>query len=154
MKVLTELTSHPFARDFPRTVLERLAPLGKLVRYGPGEVILREGQVASRFLLISAGRVRVDLHSHDQGRLTIQTLGPGEVAGWSWFLEPHLGAFDLICQEELSGIEFAGEELKKAMEADLLLGFTLSKSLVRVVADRLQATRLQLLDLYHPRKAR
>ena len=150
MSLEVDLMHHPFSRDFPPSVLSRLAPLATRVEYKVGEAILKEGEAADRFLLITDGKVIVEIHSHDQGRIPIQTLGPGQVAGWSWFLEPHLGTFDLLCLQAVGGLEFKGERLRALMEQDHEVGYAVSKSLVKVVADRLSATRLQVLDLYAP----
>jgi hypothetical protein len=54
----------------------------------------------------------------------------------------------------VDALAFEGTELLDACRDDTLFGFTLMQRLLGVVAERLQATRLQLLDMYSPVAAR
>jgi CRP/FNR family cyclic AMP-dependent transcriptional regulator len=56
--------------------------------------------------------------------------------------------------ERVDALAFEGTELLAACQEDTLFGFTLMQRLLGVVAERLQATRLQLLDTYSPVAAR
>lgn len=147
---MRELNTHPFVRDLPPGVREQLSALCKEVHYRPGDVIVQEGRKADRFLLIMEGKASVELHTAGKDPVLLQTLGPGEVAGWSWCLGPRPGAFDVVCREDLRGFEFDGRTLCEAMEARPELGYEVTRKLLGVVSERLEATRLRLLDLYAP----
>lgn len=147
---MSDLETHPFTRDMPAHVRRQLAELGRPVHYRPGDMIVKEGKEADRFLLITEGKASVEIHTPGQGRVLLQTLGPGEVVGWSWCLGPNQGAFDVVCREDLTGIEFEGWRLCEAMESRPELGYRVAKGLLGVISGRLEATRLRLLDLYAP----
>ena len=95
-----------------------------------------------------AGRVAIELHAPGRGARVLQTVGPGEILGWSWLFPPYRWAFDARAVEEVRAVEFDGACLRKKCEADPVLGYALMKRFAGVFARRLQATRVQLLDLY------
>jgi hypothetical protein len=77
----------------------------------------------------------------------VQTVGPGEVVGWSWVVPPHRWQFEARARDAVSGIVFDAAWLREQCESDHQLGYFLLQHLVTVLAGRLAATRLQLLDL-------
>ncbi|WP_371640314.1 cyclic nucleotide-binding domain-containing protein [Streptomyces virginiae] len=60
-----------------------------------GTRIFKERQRADRFWIIENGTVDLDLHVPGHKAAVIDTLGSGELLGWSWMVPPyawHLGA--------------------------------------------------------------
>jgi CRP/FNR family transcriptional regulator, cyclic AMP receptor protein len=114
----------------------------------PGEILAREGETAKTFYLIQAGHVAIDLHTPDRGGVPIQTVGPNEIVGWSWLVPPHRWQFDCRAEDAVQGLTFDADWLRAQCERDHELGYQLLKQLVTVIAYRLAATRLQLLDIY------
>lgn len=114
----------------------------------PGEILAAEGKDADRFLLVQKGHVGLWQHCPAKGTVPVQTVGPGEVVGWSWLLPPHRWQFDCRAVDEVQGLEVDGKWLRDLCERDTELGYRLVKQLVGVIANRLAATRLQLLDIY------
>ncbi len=81
------LASHPAFATLSRPVLESLAGHFAEERYGPGEVIVREGDAGDRLFLVASGSV--DVHSADGRRsVFMRSLGPGELFGEMALLEP------------------------------------------------------------------
>jgi CRP-like cAMP-binding protein len=113
-----------------------------------GKLLAREGETAKSFWLIQAGHVALDLHAPGRGLVSIQTVGPGEIVGWSWLVPPYRWQFDCRAVDAVQGLAFDAEWLREKCEQDHELGYCLLKQLVAVIADRLAATRLQLLDIY------
>ena len=114
-----------------------------------GTVLAREGELARYFYLIQTGRVAINIHTSKRGDVPIQTVGPGEVLGWSWLVTPHTWQFDCQVQEPVQGIKLDAEWLREKCEQDHELGYHLLRQLLTVLATRLASTRRQLLDLYH-----
>ncbi len=150
MTVEQALREHPFTKHLSPELLTLLQPLAALRRYQPGELLLREGAPAESFVLLLEGLAAVELDTPGPGALRLQTLGPDQVAGWSWFFPPYLGCFDIVAVEPVDAVVFDGPKLRAAMEQHPELGYAVSKNLLAMVAGRLQATRVRLLDLYRP----
>lgn len=80
--------------------------------------------------------------------MPIQTVGPGEVVGWSWLLPPYRWQFDGRAVDAVEGVVFDGAWLRQQCEQDHELGYSLLRQMVAVISSRLAATRLQRLDIY------
>lgn len=142
------LGEHPFLKGIEKSYLQVLAECGSNVRFDAGEVIFREGEPANLFYLIRHGRVAVETYAPDRGPVIIQTLGEGDLLGWSWLIEPYRWRFDARAIELTRAIALDGECLRGKCEEDHGLGYELMKRIAHVIEHRLQATRLQLLDVY------
>jgi CRP/FNR family cyclic AMP-dependent transcriptional regulator len=78
----------------------------------------------------------------------ILTVGPGEVVGWSWLIPPHRWQFDAHAIERVRVIALNAACLRAACEANHDLGYEVCRRLLGVIALRLAATRVQLMDVY------
>lgn len=125
-----------------------LAGCGRNVRFAAGARILREGRPADRFFLVRKGRVAIQTTVPGRGTAVIETLGPGDVLGWSWLVPPYRWHFDAEALEDVAATSFDGACLRAKFEADPALGYELMRRFAQVIVDRLQHTRLRLLDLY------
>ncbi len=83
--------------------------------------------------------------------MIIETLGPGEVVGWSWLFPPYRWHFDAVALEPVRAVALDGLCLHAKCEENPRLGFDLTRRFAGVLVDRLQATRLRLLDMYGTR---
>ena len=113
-----------------------------------GEMIFREGEPADTFWLIRHGRVGLELHSPSRGGLAIETLQPGDVLGWSWLFPPYRWNYDARALDDMRAIVVDGACLRGKCDANPAFGYELMKRFSQVMLDRLQATRLRLLDVY------
>ncbi len=146
--ILGAFASHPFLNSLSEQHRMLLASGARPFTATKGELLAREGEAAKTFYLIQTGHVAVALHTPDRGVVRIQTVGPGEIVGWSWLVPPHRWQFDCPAIDPVQGLSFDAEWLREKCEQDHELGYHLLKQLVTVIANRLAATRLQLLDIY------
>lgn len=130
--------------DWQKQVSERAQPFTR----NPGTYLAREGEPAQAFYLISSGHVAIEIRHPLRGPLTVQTVGPGEVVGWSWILPPYRWQFDARAQTAVTGLEIDAGWLRGELAAQPELGFHFCKELLSVVSSRLAATRIRCLDLY------
>jgi CRP/FNR family cyclic AMP-dependent transcriptional regulator len=145
------LAEHPFFEGLDPGLIKMIAPFASQVRHDAEQMIYREGDDANQFLLIRHGRVSIEMHAGGRGSLTIQTVGPGEVLGWSWLFPPYRRRFDARALELTRAIALDGKSLREKAAADYRLGYELFARFSRVVVERLQAASLQLLDMYGKR---
>jgi len=142
------LGEHPFFKGLDRPYLQLLAECASRVRFDAGEVIFRESEPANLFYLIRRGKVAVETFAPNRGPIIIQTLGEGGLLGWSWLIAPYRRRFDARAMELTRAIALDGECLREMCEKDHDFGYDLMKRVTQIMDQRLQATRLQLLDVY------
>ncbi len=142
------LAAHPFFTGLDERHLQLLVGCASNVRFNADEFLLREGQEANQFYLIRTGKVRLEIFTPERGPIAIQTIGEGDVLGWSWLMPPYRWSLDARALEPIRAIVLDGACLRGKCEADHDLGYELHKRFAPLIVQRLQATRLQLLDVY------
>lgn len=143
------LRQHPFLHGFEEKHLEKLADLTHEVKFSRDRIIFREGDASSFFYLILSGKVALEVTA--LGRtLRVQTLAEGESLGWSSVLASEGKHFQARALGPVRALVFDGARLRESCETDPAFGYRLMLRLLDVVAGRLQATRIQLLDMYSP----
>jgi len=142
------LAEHSFFAHLELRHLQLLVGCASNVRFPAGQFICREGQEANQFYLIRQGKAAVEIMTPQRGPIAIQTLEEGDVLGWSWLIPPYHWHFDVRAVELTRAIALDAKCLRGKCEEDLKLGYELLKRFAHVMEERLQATRLQLLDVY------
>ena len=127
---------------------DRLAALAHRERYAAGDVLLREGEPADELGIVVTGRVALRVRVPERGSVTVLTVEPGDIVGWSAVVPPHRSTSTAIAVVPTEVLAFAGEPLRRALEADLALAAAFYPRVLRAVARRLGGTRLQLLDVF------
>lgn len=155
MKHIRELLDAlPLTSGMQPAQLDLVAGCGKNVSFPAGAFLFRAGDPADTFYALRGGRVALEVFAPNRGAISVETLGQGEILGWSWLFPPYRYAFDARALEPVRAIAFDGACLRGKAEADHDLGYELMKRVARVFTDRLTATRMQLLDVYgHPARS-
>jgi len=141
------IARHPFLEGLSPHHCRLLADCAMYTRFTPGELIFREGDPANRFYLIQKGSVSLEAHLKPGTVSRIQTVGAGEVLGWSWMFPPYYWHFDARAIEPTEAVFFYGTPLRTECEDDHDIGYELVKRMAQVMMRRLQATRRQLVNL-------
>jgi CRP-like cAMP-binding protein len=142
------LAEHPFFAGMSPEHMTALVGCAANVKFEPGELLFREGDAAERFYVIRFGRVAVESHAPGRGHLTIETVDAGEVLGWSWLFPPYRCHFDARAQTLVRALALDGVCLRGKCEREPKIGYELMRRFAQVVISRLEATQLQLMDLY------
>ncbi|WP_227981987.1 Crp/Fnr family transcriptional regulator [Nocardia spumae] len=148
MTSVDELSEFAHLATLTESQLQALAATGRDVSYPAGRRLITEGEAAEHCWLIRSGRVLLDAQVPEQADIAIQTLGPGELLGWSWLVPPYRWQFGACVTEPVEAIEFDSTALSRLADADPQFGLALVLMLFQALLDRLQATRARLLDLY------
>ena len=139
------LASHPFLHGMSADQLGTLAKAARDVSFPARYRLFEDGGNATRFWLIQSGHVTLDLHVPGQGRMNIETIGMGELLGWSWLFPPYKWAFGAVAATAVEAFEFDAPAVRERCAADPGLGYELNQRIIRVLARRLQATRIRLI---------
>jgi CRP/FNR family transcriptional regulator, cyclic AMP receptor protein len=148
------VAEHDFFKGLEQPYLDLITGCAKNVHFKSNTFIFREGEPADLFFLIRHGKVAIEIASPDRGAIVIQTLGPGDVLGWSWLVPPFRWQLDSRAIEDVRAVAIDGACLRGKCEQDTNFGFELMKRFAQVIIRRLQATRVQLLDVYGHATAR
>ena len=128
--------------------LERLAELAKEVHFKSDQIVFREGENHGRFYLILDGSVVLEITAGGRP-VSLQTLHAGDAMGWSSLVEAEGGAhFAARVVSPARALSFEGARLRETCESDPAFGYRMMKALLTLVTERLDASRMQLVDMY------
>lgn len=134
----------------PQDHRDRLMDLAREVSFPAGARVFEEGSKADRFWVIHTGGVALDLHVPGRQAAVIETIGAGELLGWSWVCPPrqwHLGA---ETTSPVRAWEFDAQAVLELCEQDPALDHALLTYIIGTIGHRLRSARTRLLDLYGP----
>jgi CRP/FNR family cyclic AMP-dependent transcriptional regulator len=142
------LRDHLLFAGLDSRYLDLLSHYAWSVGFADGSFLFREGQPAEKFFLILDGKVSLETAAPGSGAIVVQTIGGGEVAGFSWLLEPHRWEFDGRAVGTVRAIGLDGARLREECDEDPALGYELMRRFARLATRRMQAARIRLLDVY------
>jgi CRP/FNR family cyclic AMP-dependent transcriptional regulator len=141
------LAEHAFLNGVSRDALARIATLATEEVFTVGQTLCHEGSRAHLFFLLTHGDVALTIDT-PRGPLVVETLDGGDVIGWSWAVAPYRWRFTARARSMVRAIAIDGDRLRALLESDHEVGYVLLSRLMGVVAERLSATRMQLIDVY------
>lgn len=143
--VTPSLAAHPFLRGMPRVHLETLGITASEVVFGPGHRIFEAGGYAGRFWLVQSGHIALDVPVPGEGAVIVETIGMGDLLGWSWLFPPFSWAFGAVSLTPVRAFEFDAAAIRASCAADPAFGGELTRRVAAVMARRLAAARTRLL---------
>ena len=139
------IAQQPFFKGLNAEQIQLLASSALEMKFETGAILFEEGSPANRFYLILTGRVELSAEMEDRNVIPIQTLGPGDELGWSWFFPPYSMHFSARALEPTTAIFFYGTRLREQCEQDHELGYQIMRRIAEVATQSLQATQRRLM---------
>ncbi|MFJ8962620.1 cyclic nucleotide-binding domain-containing protein [Lentzea sp. NPDC102401] len=145
---ITELDALPLFTNLSHTQRAAIAGAARIESYEPGTRLFDEGGLADQCWVVLTGCVLVDTDLPVRGRVGVQSIGQGELLGWSWLMPPYRWHFGATVVSPTRAVVVDTAALRRLADEDPALGYQLSLALINALVNRLQATRGRLLDLY------
>jgi CRP-like cAMP-binding protein len=142
------LPEHAFLENLAPRHLKTLVECASECKLPVGHDLWRQGEEANGFYLVHWGEIAVGLDIPHQGFLRLDTLGPGDVLGWSWFLAPHRSHFDARTMTPVEALLFDTTRLRKLCEQDRELRCELLSRIAPIIVRRLEGSQEKLLELH------
>ncbi len=142
------LAEHPFFQGFDPKYLELLQDCASLATFKANQLICSEGQPAQAFILLRSGRVAVEIHRPRRGTMIVQTLGEGDLLGWSWFGEPKVWTFDARALELTRALVLDATCVLQVCETHPDFEVQFLRRFSKVLAGKIKTLKLQLVDFY------
>ncbi|GAA4042244.1 cyclic nucleotide-binding domain-containing protein [Streptomyces shaanxiensis] len=127
---------------------ERLMSLAREVSFPEDARIFEAGGTADRFWVIRSGAVSLDQRVTSLQRVTVASLGAGDLLGWSWLFPPYQWDFGAEAFSPVRAYEFEAAAVLRLCEEDPGLGMSLVRHVAEILAHRLEMTRGKLMEHY------
>ena len=141
------LKEHAFFKDLPAKYFDFIVGCASNVVFKEDEVILKEGDSADKFYLVRSGQVAIYIER--PRHISVQTIREGEILGWSWLIPPYRYRFSARATEPTRAIALDGTCLRGKCEKNHELGYEVLKRIIPILTGRLEAARIQLMDIYN-----
>lgn len=149
MKTIEEIIGeHQFFKGMQPEYVHFVAGCASNVMFHAGDYVFRQGENADHFYVIRHGVIAVEAHDNRKGPLNIETIVENDVLGWSWLFPPYRWHYDARAMTLVRATAFDGKCLRDKCESDHNLGYDLMKRFALIMMERLQATRMQVMDIY------
>ena len=150
----TRVALHPFVAGMNRIHLTLLTDCAVSRHFNTSQTILRASDFANGFYLLETGKVVLESESGLGESIAIQTLGAGDLLGWSWMFPPYVWQFTARAVNPATALFFCAAILREYCEKDHSLGYELLKRISAVMVTRLQAAHDQMLSIHRSRISR
>jgi CRP/FNR family transcriptional regulator, cyclic AMP receptor protein len=128
--------------------LALIAGCAKNNTFKDGQYLMREGDPADSFYVVRLGRVALEIFVPQRGAVTLETVEGGDLVGWSWLTPPYRVHIDARAVGSVHVVAFDAACLRGKADEDPVLGYELMRRFIPVIVERLQATRVRMLDVY------
>lgn len=140
----------------PPRVLHALSPehralllsVAREVVFAEDTRIFDAGGVADRFWVLRSGTVSLFQQVVAERRISVATLGPGDLLGWSWLFPPHRWDFGAEAFSPVRAYEFDASTVAALGERNAALELALTRTVGTILAHRLEVTRTALIERY------
>jgi CRP-like cAMP-binding protein len=127
--------------------LEQINPLLNLRYFSKGETIFSQGDAAEKLFILIKGNIKIVFKPYDGPPLTVATITPGGIFGWSAALgrEEYSSAAFSTSNSEVFYI--LGKKLQSICDLNNDTGIIFLERLAGVIAQRLKSTHSEILNL-------
>jgi CRP-like cAMP-binding protein len=141
------MAAQPFFADMEKSALDTIVGCARNVVYRPGVYIYRQHEPADHFYVIREGRVALEIYVPGREAIVVETLETGDIFGWSWLIAPYAWSNDARSADTVRALQFDAACLRGKLESDKVLGYEIYRRFVPVMARRLAANRLRIVEL-------
>jgi CRP-like cAMP-binding protein len=146
MVSMDKVESLIFCEGLAKEYLERLVSLGKVRHFAAGTYLFHEGQHGEHVFLLGEGLVGLEVSLPGHGPQRVQTVGPGELIGWSPLLGLGWMTASAVALAPCRVLALEASRVRELIDEGPRFGVELMRWLAVTLARRLNATRMQMLE--------
>ncbi len=139
------LPEHPLFQGMGKKNRQILAECSMRAVFEPGTRIVETGKPANCFYLVISGLITLETPGV-YSPLRVQTIGAGDVLGWSWLFPPYCWHFNAMAEERTETLFFFGSRLMQECDRNHDFGYDFFRRMSRILVSRLQTTREKWIE--------
>ena len=137
---------YPFFAGLGLDQITSLAKTAEEESVEAGHYFLREKDQTQYLYLLMEGSVTVEIELPGQNReITVTTIGPGEIFGWSALVPPHTATAHVKATEPCHVIAIDCQQLLDIFEEEPRFGYQMMTRAAQVIRDRVAAMTIETL---------
>ena len=148
--VIKTLRGISFLHDIDPDHLQQIASIAEIRVYEANDILFHEGEPAEYVYLVVTGRIMLELCPATIYQKNLMSVGPGEMLGWSSFVEQRNYASTGVVVAPTQLVKIDGKQLRAICDRDPEFGYDFMHRIMRALAKRLTTTWSQLANIYVP----
>ena len=144
--IVAALRSMEFFRNMEPTHLHKLADIVSETDFAKGDIIYREGDLDKSLYLVQKGKVVIEMKGADESYATVFAVEPGQLFGWSSLFAGQRKRARARTVKTTRAYIIDGDQLNDLFESDHKLEHAVMQRMIKLVGERVYATRQQLVD--------
>jgi CRP-like cAMP-binding protein len=137
----------------PDATIDQLATASSRLLSPPNSILFREGESQPFLFLIESGQIELSMRAPGRPNVRILSLCNGNILAWSALLNQQPMTCSATTLSDCELLRIPATSLLETISAFPSFGVRFLHQINLALSERLTATRLQLLDLYHPHNA-
>ena len=143
------LQSIPWLMDLSKEQIQKLEKISGFRYLEEGEYLYKEGDNYNLLYIVSEGQLGIEIYVPGHGQVRLYTAEPLDVVGWDSLTPVARHRITTISALKKSNlIYFNGVALDELCESDKELGYVIMRRLSNIIATRMLAMRIKLIDLF------
>lgn len=143
------LQSIPWLMDLTNDQIKELEKISGNIFLSEGEILYKEGDNDNLLYIVSEGSLGVEIFVPGRGQVRLYNADPLDIIGWDSMTPVARNRITSITAlKKCNLIYFNGTSLNELCEKDKELGYIIMRRLSNVIATRMLAMRLKLIDLF------
>lgn len=136
----------PFFSNFSLDQIVFLAKIAEENAVQRDHYFNHEGEELNTLYLILEGETSlITILPQKDREVTINTLGPGDIFGWSALVPPYTATAGAKAIIPSRVVEFDATELRKTFDEDCQFGYLMMIKIAQLIRDRLNSLRIETL---------
>ena len=141
------LRRYPYFAGIGEATLKAIAMIAEEESVAAGTQLFSEGDKVAALSVIVRGEIDIQYLLGNGELRTVDTLMDGELLCWSALVEPFRCTATAKAVKKTELVSIAADKLRELCDNDPLLGYKLGLRVAKLLAHRLESTRLQLASL-------
>jgi CRP/FNR family transcriptional regulator, cyclic AMP receptor protein len=148
--LINTLRGISFLHDIDPDHLEQIASIAEICVFDTRDILFHEGEFAAYVYLVVTGKIVLELCPSTIYQKNLMSVGPGEMLGWSSFVEQRNYASTGVVVAPTQLVRIEGKHLRAICDKDPEFGYDFMHRIMRALAKRLTTTWSQLANVYLP----
>ncbi|MCD6425198.1 MAG: cyclic nucleotide-binding domain-containing protein [Anaerolineales bacterium] len=135
------LTRYTCFRALTEDQRQAVAQLAREECFYPGHILFQDEKPGTHLYMLATGEVEVLYNVGEDNPTHVDALGEGEILGCSSLIDPYMYSSTARCLSEIETLVLDAEELRKLMEKDCQIGYSIQKHIIQMLLDRILELR-------------
>ena len=137
-----KLTQYAWIRALTEDQRQAITQLAREECFYPGHILFQDEKPGTHLYILTTGEVEVLYNVGRKDPTQVDAVGEGEILGCSSLIDPYRYSSTARCLSKIETLVLDADPLRKLMEKDCQIGYSIQKCIIQMLLDRILNLRL------------